>query len=122
MKNLKLFFMVFLVKLAWSYGEDCMVVKDRKTLKLKDCKPNVLSSGSVNPDDVYEINGNAGNSFQKLNDGILKNYTNLESLVLKSCKTAEISAGAFQGLTKLKSLDLSNNHIINSLDENVFKS
>jgi hypothetical protein len=33
MKNLKLFFMVFLVKLAWSYGEECVVEKDQKKTK-----------------------------------------------------------------------------------------
>jgi hypothetical protein len=119
----KLFFVVLLVNLARTYGA-CNIEKEGKNITFKHCTTDVLKSYRVSKDsdDVSEIDGNDGNSFSKLVDGIFKKYPNLESLRLENCGISQISAGAFDGLVKLKILDLNNNDIKNSIDENVFKS
>jgi hypothetical protein len=126
MRNWKLLFVVLLINLA-TFGDNCIVKLDNKTqtqtfnhCKIDDLKFYV----SIKYEEITELDANGSygddNDFPKLDDGIFKNYTNLETLDLVYCKISEISAGAFQGLTKLKSLRLGTNNIKN-LHKNVFK-
>jgi hypothetical protein len=119
----KLFFVVLLINLAWTHGASCIVEKDGKILTLRNCVSDNLKSDQVtiNPGEVIKINANGtNNDFPKLNDGIFKKYTNLETLYLGKCGILEISVGAFQGLAKLKTLNLEHNKLEN-FDEKVFK-
>jgi hypothetical protein len=115
-----------LIDWGWTSGERCSVKREEgNKLIFKNCKTEDLKTNqvSMNSDYVNEINANLGdNKFTILDDGVFKKYKNLATLKLKFCEISGISHGAFQGLAKLKSLDLSNNNLGNSLDENVFQS
>jgi hypothetical protein len=121
MRNWKLLLISLLTKLAWACGESCIVENGIGKLNFKYCTIDDLKYDkvSMNPDNIKEMKATGANNFTKLDDEIFKNFRNLETLYLARCNISEISNDAFQGMVKLKNLDLSNNKLKNGLDESI---